>query len=244
MSAVETEKRPTNDTVKPSFHKRKLVRKQQLLSKLSYTLWVAGHSISIIFGLITFIWQTLWLKNIYYINSISYRMALLGASTAFVATMAHKFGLRYLPQFPTLLTQLNFQFFVLSVIWCFTFKSIFKIIPLFLISLLQLAEHKKIAVVQKHSDFLATIIAFDELILVIYLLLRTIFFRLTSGYQLAVVLVFLWLRVLFDDDTASMFAYIMEKLDLKVMTVKNEKVLKAWKKTKLFLEEKRQPGLQ
>lgn len=244
MSAGETEKRSTNDTVKPSFRKRKLVRKQQLLSKLSYTLWVAGHSISIIFGLITFIWQTLWLKNTYYINSISYWMALLGASTAFVATMAHKFGLRYLPQFPTLLTQLNFQFFVLSVIWCFTFKSVFKIIPLFLISLLQLAEHKKIAVVQKHSDFLATIIAFDELILVIYLLLRTIFFRLTSGYQLAVVFVFLWLRVLFDDDTASMFAYIMEKLDLKVMTMKNEKVLKAWKKTKLFLEEKRQPGLQ
>lgn len=244
MSAVETEKQATNETVSPSLHKRKLVRKQLLLSRLNYTMWLAGHSVSVVFGVITLVWQTLWLKNVYYINSISYRLALLGASVAFLATMSHKFGLRYLPQFPTLLTQLNFQFLVLSIIWCFTFKSIFKIIPLFLISVLQLSEHKKIAVVQKQGDFLATIIAFNELFFVLYLVLRTIFFRLTSGFQLAVVFVFLALRILFDEDTANMFAYVMEKLDLKVKMVKNKKVLKAWEKTKLFLEEKRKEGLQ
>lgn len=243
MSAVETEKQATNETVAPSLHKRKLIRKQLLLSRLNYTIWLAGHCASVIFGAITLIWQTLWLKNVYYINSISYRLALLGASMAFLATMSHKFGLRYLPQFPTLLTQLNFQFLVLSVIWCFTFKSIFKIIPLFLISVLQLSDHKKIAVVQTQADFLATIIAFDELFLVLYLVLRTLLFRLTSGFQLAVVFVFLALRILFDEDTCNMFAYVMEKLDLKVKMVKNKKVVKAWEKTKLFLEEKRKEGM-
>lgn len=241
--ANENANGPTNDTVQPDLRKRKLVRKQNKPPKVKYYLWLGGHLLSIVFGIVTFVWQTLWLKNVYYINSISYRLALLGASMALVATMSHKFGLRFLPHFPSLLAQLNFQYLVLAVIWCFTFKSIFKILPLFLISVLQLAEHKKIAVVQKQSDFLASIIGFSELFLVVYLLLRTIFFRQTSGFQLAVVLIFLWLRILFDDDTANMFAYLVEKLDGKVSTVKNEKVLKIWKKVKAFLEEKRQPGL-
>lgn len=234
----------TNDTVKPTLRKKKLVKKQGDPSKLKYYLWLGGHVFSIVFGIVTFVWQTLWLKNVYYINSIAYRLALIGASAALLATMSHKFGLKYLPHFPSLLAQLNFQYLVLAVIWCFTFKSIFKIIPLFLISVLQLAEHKKIGAIQKQADFLASIIGFSELFLVVYLLLRTIFFRQTSGYQLAVVLIFLWLRILFDDETANMFAYLVEKLDGKVSTVKNEKVLKIWSKVKAFLDEKRQPGLQ
>lgn len=244
MSTVESEKPITNETVEPSLRKRKLVRKQDLLSKLKYIIWFTGHVMCIVFGLVTFVWQTLWLKNVYYVNSIAYRLSLLGASMALVATMSHKFGLSYLPHFPTLLTQLNFQYLVLAIIWCFTFKSVLKIIPLFLISVLQLTSHKKIAVVQKQADFLASIIAFDEIFLVIYLLVRAIFFRQTSGYQLAVVLIFMWLRVLFDDDTANMFAYILDKFDTKFSTLKNEKVLKVWKKTKAFLDEKRQYGVQ
>lgn len=244
VSSKRVVKDASNQTVPPSLRKKKLIRKQVNPSKLNYYLWLAGHGTCIVFGIVTIVWQTLWLKNFYYINSISYRLTLLGATTALLATVSHKFGLRYLPHFPAMLAQLNFQYFVLSSIWYVTFKSIFKIIPLILISVLQLAEHKKIGSIQKQSDVLAAIIAFDEIFLVFYLLLRTIFLKLTSGFQLAVMLIFLWLRVLFNEDTANMFAYLVEKLDGKVSTLKNEKVLKIWSKVKAFLEEKRQPGLQ
>lgn len=229
----------TNETVAPELQKRKLVRKHGSPSKIKYQIWLAGHAMCIVFGLVTLVWQALWLPNRYYINSICYRMALLGASLAMISTMSHKYGLRYLPPFTTLLAQHNFQNLVLAVVWCFTFKSVLKIIPFFLISLLQLAEHKKIAPVQKQSDFLSSIIGVDNLVLAVYLLLRTLLFRQTSGFQLITMFVFLWLRILFDKQTADMFAYLMERADGKMSTVKNKKVTKAWAKAKGFVEDRR-----
>lgn len=229
----------SNSTVEPHLRKRKLVRKNKDYSALKYNVWLAGHATCLVFGTVTFIWQTLWLKNVYYINSISYRLALLGSCLALGSTTAHKYGLLYLPPLTTFLSQQNFQYLVLGLVWCFTFKSVFKIIPYFLISLLQLAENKKIAVVQKQADFLSQIIAFDDLLLIVYLALRTIFFRNTSGFQLVLKLMFLWLSIMFDPSTAEMFSYVVNKLDGKVSTIKNEKVQKMWTKTKNLLDEKR-----
>lgn len=229
----------SNSTVEPHLRKKKLVRKNKDHSKIKYQVWLAGHCMCLVFGTVTFVWQTLWLRNAYYINSIAYRLALLGAFLALGSTTAHKYGLQYLPPLTTFLSQQNFQFLILSMVWCFTFKSVLKIIPFFLISLLQVAENKKIAVVQKQADFLAQLIVYDELLLIVYLLLRTIFFRNTSGFQLVLKLVFLWLRILFDPTTSDMFLFVVQKLDGKVSTVKNEKVQMVWKKVKLALEEKR-----
>lgn len=229
----------SNSTVEPHLRKKKLVRKNKDYSKIKYQVWLAGHAMCLVFGTITFIWQTLWLKNVYYINSISYRLALIGACLALASTTAQKYGVLFLPPLKTFLSQQNFQYLILSIVWCFTFKSVLKIIPFFLISLLQVSENKKISVVQKQADFLAQIIAFDELLLIVYLLLRTIFFRNTSGFQLVLKLVFLWLRIMFDPSTAELFSFVVEKLDGKVSTVKNEKVQKIWKKTKVLLDEKR-----
>lgn len=217
--------------------KTKLVRKQKGENPLKYKLWLGGHVACIVFGSISFVFQLFWLPNKYYINSISYRLSLIGSIMALGSTVSHRFGL-YLPPSSTLVAQQNFQFVILGLCWIFTFKSIFKIIPYFLISLLQLASHKKISAITKQSDFLASIIAFDELFLVGYLLIRTLFFRGTSGFQLVLFLLFYWLRILYNKDTKNLFVAIINRLDGKMKSVKNEKVAHYWEKTKLILEQK------
>lgn len=234
----------TNETVNPEHRKKKLVRKQAEASKLKYYLWLGGHLACVLGGLVTLTWQTLWLKNTYYINSIAYRVSLIGAVSALTATVSHKFGLRYLPPFPTLFVQQNFQYLVLAVVWCFTFKSVFKIIPLFLVSVLQLSLHFNVKLVQNHSEFLLSIIGVDEILLILYLAVRTLFFRNTAGYQLTLVVVFIWLRVLFDSSTANTLAYFVEKLDGKVSNLKNPKVKEGWKKFKIFLKSKTDAGVR
>ncbi|OBA19225.1 hypothetical protein METBIDRAFT_79758 [Metschnikowia bicuspidata var. bicuspidata NRRL YB-4993] len=233
----------TNETVEPKYRKRTLVKKHSGPSNLKYLIWLAGHVLSIVFGVVTFTWQVLWLPNVFYINSISYRLSLIGSVMAFAATVSKKYGWRYLPPFSTLFAQQNFQFLAMSVIWCFTFKSVFKIIPTFMISLLQLSAHKKIDVVLKHSDFLALLISYDQLALVVYLLIRTLLFRSTSGYQMVIVVVFMWLRALFDKGTANLLGYAVNKADGKISGIKNEKVRKAWGKIKHFLAEKQRHGI-
>lgn len=233
----------TNDTVAAKHRKKRLVAKHSGPSKIKYYVWLAGHTMSLLFGLVSFTWQVLWLRNVYYVNSIAYRMSLLGAVMALGASMSKKFGLRYLPPFSTLLAQRNFQYLVLSLVWSFTFKSIFKLIPTLMISFLQLALHFKAKAVLGQADLLASAIAFDEILLVLYLLVRTLLFRYTAGYQLLIMLTFLWLRVLFDESTANMFGYLVIKLDGRVSGVKNEKVQKVWKKIKVFLKEKQHPGM-
>ena len=79
--------------------------------------------------------------------------------------------------------------------------------------------------------------AYDELLLVVYLLLRTLFFRNTSGYQLTIFLVFYWLRILYNKETTNLFQTIIERLDGKVCNVKNPKVQHYWYKIKTFVNE-------
>lgn len=237
-SAEPAATKVSNSTVEPHLRKRKLVRKHQSSSNVKYYVWLAGHIMCLLFGTVMFVFKTLRLKDNYHIGNISYRLTLVGATMAFAATAAHKFGLKFLPPLTTLLAQLNFQYLVLSFVWCFTFKSVLKVIPVFLISFLQLSNHFNVGVIVKQADFLAQIIGFDEIFLIVYLILRTLFFRSTAGYQLVLVLMFLWLRILFDEETAKMFSFIVDKLDGKVSGIKNEKVSKVWKKIRDFINEK------
>ena len=229
----------TNTTVAPEHKKKKLVKKQAGANPLKYKAWAAGHMCTIAFGVITFFFQVFLLPNKWYINSICYRLALIGSMVALTATFSHKFGIKNLPPFATLIAQQNFQYLVLAIIWCFTFKSIFKIIPYFLISTLQLAAHKNIEAVSKHLSELAFFIAYDELFLIVYLFLRTLFFRNTSGYQLSAFLFFYWLRILYNRETGNLFRSIVMRVDGKVTSsTENEKVLHYWSKIKKFLDAK------
>lgn len=222
------------------YKKRKLVRSPSKTNPLKYKVWLAGHISMLVFGSISFIFQILWLPNYYYINSISYRLGLIGSIAALTATFSHKFGLHNLPNIGTLLSHQNFQYLVLAIVWIFSFKSVFKILPYFLLALLHIGNLKKIVFITKELDFLASVIAYDELLLVVYLLLRTLFFRNTSGYQLTIFLVFYWLRILYNKETTNLFQTIIERLDGKVCNVKNPKVQHYWYKIKTFVNEKQQ----
>lgn len=235
-------KQATNVTVEPELRKKKLVRKTLAPAKTRHMLWMAGHGASVVFGLISLVWTALWLPNRYYIYTISYTVAMVGAATALAMSLSHKYGLKYLPPMTALLAQHNFQFLVLALIWCFTFKTVFKTIPFFLVSLLQLADHFKIGAVVEHAQVVGRVVGINELILVVYLALRTLLFRRTAGYQLVTVLVFFWLRVLFDKDAAHLFAFLIQKLDGHVLGIKNEKVTTAWLKVKGFVEDKTKAG--
>lgn len=233
---------PTNKTFPADYAKRRLVKKQPLHENIKKMVWLAGHISVVVFGLITILFQVLWLPNRWYINSICYRLALVGAMAALAATASHKFGLRNLPSISALLAHQNFQYLVLAAAWCVTFKSVFKLLPYFLLSILQLSLLKDVSVVLRQLEFLASVIAYDELFLIGYLLLRTLFFRNTSGYQLVLVVTFYWLRILFNKETGNLFRSIMQKLDTRVTSFKNEKVTKVWKKSKAYLESKEHQG--
>lgn len=239
-SGSQVEANPvTNATVASEHRKKKLVRKNSGPNPLKYKVWILGHLMALVFGAISSAFQLLWLPNRYYINSISYRLSLLGSVLALGATFSHRFGLRFLPPALTMLAQQNFQYLVLAFLWCFTFKSNFKLIPFLLISILQVGAHKKIGFIEKQLDFLASLIAYDELFLIGYLLLRTVFLRAWAGYQLVVFLVFYWLRILYNKETGNLFRSIVDRLDGKVQG-KNEKLNHYWSKTKMFLDEKQQ----
>ncbi|CAH2352274.1 uncharacterized membrane protein [[Candida] railenensis] len=228
----------TNETFPTEFAKKKLIKKQVSHAAIKKKAWLAGHLTTIVFGSIAIIFQALWLPNKYYISSISYRLTLIGAMVALAATFSHKFGLRSLPSTPTLMSHQNFQYLILSIVWCFTFKSVFKLLPFLLIAILHVSEEFKVDIVLKEQDFLASLIAYDELVLIVYLLLRTLLFRNTSGFQLTLFISFYWLRILYNKETGNLFRALIERLDGKVQGVKNPKVLKAWNKSKAYLKSK------
>ncbi|RCK58870.1 hypothetical protein Cantr_07571 [Candida viswanathii] len=221
-----------------AYKKRKLVRRPARANPVKYKVWIAGHVTALVFGSISFIFQIFWLPNYYYINSISYRLSLIGSITALTATFSHKFGLHNLPNIGTLLSHQNFQYLVLATIWIFTFKSVFKILPYFILALLHIGNMKDISFIVKDTDFLASVIAYDELLLIVYLLLRTLFFRNASGYQLTIFLIFYWLRILYNKETKTLFNSIVERLDGQMSKIKNPKVAHYWYKTKTFVQEK------
>lgn len=228
----------TNETFPSELAKKKLVKKQVLYAAIKKKVWLAGHLTTIVFGAISVLFQVLWLPNRYYINSISYRLTLIGSMVALAATFSHKFGLRSIPPTTTLMSHQNFQYLILAIVWCFTFKSVFKLLPFLLIAILQISDEFKVDLVLKEQDFLASLIAYDELVLMIYLLLRTLLFRNTSGFQLTLFILFYWLRILYNKETGNLFRAIIERLDGKVQGIKNPKVLKAWNKSKAYLESK------
>lgn len=233
---VKANEQGSNDDKKTV--QKRLVRKTGSNTALKKKMWLAGHLSVVVFGLLSLLFGVFRLENRYYIHSILYRLTLIGAFIALGATASHKFGLSNAPPISALLAHQNFQYFLLATLWLFTFKSIFKLIPYFLISLLQLAHTENILVISSQSTFLASLIAYDELFLIVYLLLRTIFFRNASGFQLLAFLTFYWLRILYNKETTNLFAALIDKVDSKITSIKNEKVQHYWSKTKLFVSEK------
>ena len=67
------------------------------------------------------------------------------------------------------------------------------------------------------------------------LFVDTILLKGTSGYGLVIYTMFVWLRIL-QNENARFFLYDnVTKLDVLMMKIKNEKVKKVWLKIKKFL---------
>ncbi|RLV91029.1 putative membrane protein [Spathaspora sp. JA1] len=219
---------------------RKLVRSNKTTNPLKFKVWQAGHFLTLGFGSIALLFQFFWLPNKYYINSICYRLTFIGGILAMLATFSKKFGLRYLPAPAAMLSQQNFQYLLLAAVWIVSFKSIFKIIPYYLLAILHVGNWKEISVIQENSEFISSLIAYDELLLIVYLFLRTILFRGGSGFQLVLFCIFYWLRILYNKETRRLFGAIVERLDFEMTKVKNEKVSHYWRKVKLNIQDKQE----
>lgn len=213
---------PTNATCGGEHRRKRLIPKSKVTNPLKYKSWVIGHSLCIGFGIISLTYQLLRLPNKWWIGSIVYRLSLLGAVIALTATFSHKFGLHFLPPLSLLLSQQNFQFLVLGIIWMCTFQSVFKLSPFVAISCLQLADKYDVKVINDASPFIAAGILGSEVCLTVSLLLRTLYLNGTSGYQLLIYFFFYWLRVLFDPATRTHVKSQVDSLG-KFVKGKNEK---------------------
>ncbi|KAG7193353.1 uncharacterized protein KQ657_000770 [Scheffersomyces spartinae] len=217
--------------------KKVLRRKIKGPNPLKKKIWLAGHASVIAFGILYCV--LLFLRiNKWYIRFICYRLSNVGSVFALGAAISHKYGLRYLPPTPTLFAQQDFQYLIIAAVNIISFRSMFKLLPFVLISLLHIGDEFKVTAITGQSTFLASLIAYDELFLIIYLVLRTLLFRSSLGFQLVVYLCFYWLRILYNNDTAKLFSTLMENMDINVSTIKNEKIQKFWAKAKKHIDDR------
>lgn len=219
---------------------QRLVKKDVNRAALKHKVWLSGHSACAVFGILYFLCRVLRIRNRFYMVSIIYEISLFGAIAALTMTLSHEFGMNSLPSLSVLATQQNLQYLFLGIVWVFSFESILKLIPYVLISILQLARYKNITAINKVLGDVAMVVAHSELVVILYLFLRTIVFRGASGFQLVAFLVFYWLRILFNKETKNLLNSLINLLDDKVQSVNNPKVQKAWTKIKMLLKEKKQ----
>lgn len=232
----------TNETVPAEQRLKKLRKKAKGPNPSKRKIWATGHFLTFIFGSISILFQFIHC-NAFYINSISYRLTLIGAIASLSTTTSRRFGLSFLPPIGSLLAYQNFQYIILALIWLVTFKSIFKIIPFYIVAFLHIGSHYDIKSILAYDKTLADVIAFDELILIVYLLLRTLFFKNSSGFQLLAFFIFYWLRILYNKETTTLFLTIIDKLDYYVKDIKNEKFQKYWGRGKYMMRERQKDGM-
>lgn len=192
---------------------RKLLRKKHVKKKRhTKIVWTAGHLMNCFFGLtFAFIYFFDFRHRHSLYPRFAYRMAFLGLIIAYSITSFKKFGAQN-ADFYTLITTENFQYLLLGVVWLFTRPSVFKFMPYFIISVLQMAQEFGVL---KHIPQLAVIgmakvISYNEIMLMIVLLGNTLLFRGTSGYALMAFGLFYWLRIVYSELTKAFFLDIAE----------------------------------
>ncbi len=217
-----------------SLHK-KLVKKRVEGTPLTQTLWIAGHATTIAMGLIYSVYYLLFRSHASKISFIAYRLALVGVFLSYSCTILSQFAQKTLPSYITLLGSINFQYLLLAVVWFFNRSSLFKLIPYFVVALMQLATHFKIDAVLKLSPQLKNAAAYDELLIFVVLAFDTLLMRGTSGYALFIYAAFFWLRIIESEDTRHLLYTVAVKLDSTMSKQKNPKVVSSWRSLKRFL---------
>lgn len=218
--------------------KRQVLRKKRRTHAWLEQVWAGAQLATVVFGAVYMAYY-LTLRKQRLIPRILYRLVFVGVLTAYGTSLYHAFGTN-VPSGYALLAQELFQYLLWAGVCLITNNSLFKVLPFIIISVLQIGSHFHIAPVELASPQLARVVAYNELVVLGYLLLRTLCFRLTSGFQFVLYVSFYWLRVLYSPPTHALFQYLVLKADAHVAGVKNDKVQKYWGKFKVFLDAKKE----
>ncbi|ODV95406.1 hypothetical protein PACTADRAFT_19646, partial [Pachysolen tannophilus NRRL Y-2460] len=201
-------------------------------------IWLAGHFATLFFSLVYFGYYFTFSSRRSIIAKISYKIVLLGIIFAYSVSMKSTFG-KVPPGYFTLLSTDNFQYLLLSFVWLFNRNSAFKILPYFIISILQISDHFKIDAILKYEFEFKLIIEYNELFLFVLLTFDTLLCRGTSGYALVMFAAFFSLKIMFNDNIRQFIYSFVVRLDGVMSKQKNEKILTLWTDIKNFLDKKK-----
>lgn len=222
---------------------RRVLRKKQPKPKpVKKYVWTAGHSLTLIFGSIylglyfaKYILRNKW----YWTPRIAYRLSFIGVLMAYSVTVLTTFG-KIIPSYYTLLATENFQNLLLAFVWLISRPSAFKLVPFFIISILQFSDRFNIKPLLKFQDSLVDLITISEVFVFVALLFDTLIFRGTSGYALAIYTGFYWLRINFSPYTQAFILKVIRGIDTKIMAKQSPENQAKWQKLKDFVEFRRE----
>ncbi|ODQ82436.1 hypothetical protein BABINDRAFT_159031 [Babjeviella inositovora NRRL Y-12698] len=217
--------------------KRKLRKVVKPPSQVLKYVWLGCHVLTLVCGLGYLLFFLTFQKR-RVVARILYRATFSLIIVAYALSLHNKFGTTF-PSYFLLLSGEAFQYLLLAIVWLFTFASMMKLLPFYLVAVLQVANFFHIQPILHFDATFAKVIAYDELVIILYLLFKTLIFRSTSGYQLVLFCGFYRLRILYSPPTRALVEHVIDLADAKVSGVKNEKVVKAWGEFKDFMVEKR-----
>lgn len=202
------------------------------------TLWLVGHLTTIVCGTLYAMYYMQRKSQGKLIPFIAYKLALCGIWLSYSIAIKSQFNVKSLPHYSTLIATENFQYLLLSILWFFNRNSLFKILPYMIISLLHLATKFNLDAVLKFEKQLNVFLLYNELFLIFLLFIDTLLLRGTSGYGLVVYCMFMWLRILQNENTRFFLYANLKKLDTLMLKIKNPKVQQGWLSIKKFLSYK------
>lgn len=222
---------------------RRVLRKKQTPPKpIKKYIWLSGHGATLTFGAIYFafyIAKYIFRNKWFWIPWLCYRLSFIGVLASYSITVLTTFG-AIIPNYYTLLATENFQNLLLAFVWLISRPSAFKLVPFYIISILQLSDRFKVGAVLKIQDSLVDLITISEVVVFVALLFDTLIFRGTSGYALAIYTGFYWLRINFSPYTQSFLLKVIHAIDTKIMAKQSPEVQAKWQKAKDFVEFRRE----
>lgn len=214
---------------------RYLKKKEKPAKPILKPMWIAGHAMTIFFGLVYASYYIRRASHKSWISTIAYDLTLLGVWISYAVSVNTQFNIKSLPNYTVLIGTESVQFAILSIIWAFNRSSLFKIYPYMIVSLLQLADEFNVKPILKIAPILSTSVLYNELLLFVLLVVDTILMRGASGFALVLYCMFYWLRIL-QFEHARYFLYTqLIKFDGLMAKVKNENFQSQWKSIKKFL---------
>lgn len=217
-----------------------LVKKVKPPVPIKKYLWLGGHGLTITFGTIYSLFYIFkwFLSSWYWTPRICYRLSFIGVLVSYSITVSTTFGSN-LPDYQTLLATENFQNLLLATAWFLSRPSLFKLMPYFFVTSLQLASHFNLPISAKHLNQISDVVAFSEIIVIFALLFDTLLFKGGSGIAFTIYLGFYWLRLNFSPYTQVYILKIVKLIDDKVISKQKPEIQAKWQKIKDFIEYRR-----